>query len=344
MNDRSLMHGLGRTTANSLSRSSKQNNQQQASNNSIRTYYIPPHQSEDYYSSSSAVAGNSRNHQTSSSPSTSKIYDSGTAVASRPHFSQNPKRMVKTAVVTARRRSSHNDNKSLALDCTEITRMLEEGPLKFRIFVLFGAIFMVVANIMDYNKTQYSDYYGSGVGALFFVISLYIWLFGAFIITLEMRPFRSGVSLIHRAILEQVSFLRFTWGRGFLYFFSGSLQFVLFTQWNMIAGGVMIILGIASVIFGRLASNKLKTLVKNIGNRNNLLDKFKMHDKDHDGYLNVREFRNFVRDMGVKLNDDELTNAFMAIDRDCDRKITFQDLSNWYANAKYDVKTDGVII
>jgi hypothetical protein len=255
----------------------------------------------------------------------------------------------KTAVITARRRNSKDDDhsSSLALDCTEMRKMLEDGPLKFRILVLLGAIFMVIANIIDYDKLlEDNNYYYSsaGIETLFFVISLYIWLFGAFIITLEMRPFRKGVSLFHRWILEQISFLRFTWGRGFLYFFSGSLQVVLFTQWNMIAGGVMIVLGIASVILGQVASKKLKTLVKKIGNRNNLLDKFKMHDKDHDGCLNVREFRNFVRDMNVKLNDDELTNAFMAIDRDVDRKITFQDLSNWYANAKFDVKTDGMII
>jgi hypothetical protein len=248
-------------------------------------------------------------------------------------------------VITARRKNSSGDkNAPLALDCTEITKLLENGPSKFRVLVLLGAISMVIANIVDYNQMQYSSYYGSAVSALYFVISIYIWLFGAFIITLEMRPFKSGVFFIHKWILEQLSFLRFTWGRGFFYFFSGSLQVVLFTKWNMIAGSIMIVLGIALIILGQIASKKLKSLVKKIGTRNNLVDRFQWHDKDHDGYLNVREFRNFVREMKVKLNDDELTNAFIAFDSNSDRRITFQDLSNWYANAKYDVKTDGVII
>lgn len=288
-------------------------------------------------SSSSSNSGGVQYHATTG----------GTSATSGKYRVTAQKILPKTAVITAHKRNSEDDRRSssLALDCNEMTKMLEDGPLKFRILVLLGAIFMVVANIMDYNELQFNNYYGSsGVETLFFIISLYIWIFGAFIITLEMRPFRKGVSVFHRWILEQMSFLRFTWGRGLLYFFSGSLQMVLFTKWNMIAGGAMILLGIASVILGQLASKKLKSLVKKIGNRNNLLEKFKMHDKDHDGYLNVREFRYFVKDMNVKLSDDELNNAFMAIDRDVDRKITFQDLSNWYANAKFDVKTDGVII
>jgi Ca2+-binding EF-hand superfamily protein len=112
----------------------------------------------------------------------------------------------------------------------------------------------------------------------------------------------------------------------------------------MIAGGVMMIIGILSILIGRAASKKLKVLIRRIGNKNNLKEKFRKHDRDGDGYLSVYEFKNFVNDMNVGLNDDELTNAFLAIDRNNDRYITFSDLANWYATSKYEVKTDGVII
>lgn len=334
MNDQSLLHGTGRmpNTGYSTTSSSRSN----SANNTT----------------SSSTSSTSRNHGNNNSSNQHNQSRPSNTTSTKPinyykiNTSTTASTTPKTAVITAHKRNSDNDHSSLALDCANISKMLEDGPLKFRILVLLGALFMVIANIIDYDKLQNSaNYYGgSGLETLYLIISLYIWLFGTFIITLEMRPFRKGVSLFHRWILEQLSFLRFTWGRGFFYFFSGSLQVALFTQWNMIAGGIMIVLGIASVILGQLASKKLKTLVKKIGNRNNLLDKFKMHDRDHDGYLNVREFRNFVRDMNVTLNDDELTNAFVAIDRDVDRKITFLDLSKWYANAKFDVKTDGVMI
>jgi len=248
----------------------------------------------------------------------------------------------KTSVVKVHRRQYDDDDEGFALDCDEITRMLEDGPVKFRFLVVCGAVFMVISSAFEYNQEKFYGYYG--ISPLFFIISLYVWIFGAFIITLEIMPFSMGVSEIHKTILDHLNILRFTWGRGFFYFFSGSLQFSLFTTMNMAAGGVMMVLGIASILIGRAASKKLKTLVRKIGNKNNLRDKFSMHDKDRDGRLSVYEFRNFVRDMDVRLNDNELTNAFIAIDRNNDRYITFNDLAAWYAKAKYEVKTDGVIV
>lgn len=252
----------------------------------------------------------------------------------------------KTTVILARHNyGSDYDEDGLFFDCEEITRLLESGPMSFRYLVIAGALFMVIANIYDYQQKSYYSYYGSGgISTSFFLISLYIWLFGAFIISLEIMPFKNGVTSIHRLILEQLGFLRFTWGRGFFYFFSGSLQFSLFTMWNMIAGGVMIAIGAAAIFIGRKASDKLKTLVRRIGNQNNLMEMFERHDRDRDGHLSITEFKAFVRDMNVRLSGDELTNAFIAIDRDNDRYITFQDLSNWYVDAKYNIKTDGCLV
>ena len=255
---------------------------------------------------------------------------------------RNKKESQTTVISVNRNHYDDDEDEGFALDCDEIRSMLEDGPIKFRFLVLCSAIFMVIASIFEYNQQKYYSYYG--VSPLFYIISLYVWIFGAFIISLEIMPFSMGVSSIHKMILEQMNILRFTWGRGFFYFFSGSLQFSLFTKWNMVAGGVMMIVGISSILIGRAASKKLKILVRRIGNKNNLKQLFARHDRDRDGYLSVYEFKNFVSDMDVGLNDDELTNAFLAIDRDNDRLITFTDLANWYASAKYEVKTDGVII
>lgn len=252
------------------------------------------------------------------------------------------KKEDKTTVISVRGRKHDDDDEGFGLDCDEIKRMLEVGPIKFRFLVVCSALFMVIASIFEYNQQKFYSYYG--VSALFYIISLYVWIFGAFIISLEIMPFGMGVFSIHKLILDQMNILRFTWGRGFFYFFSGSLQFCLCTKWNMIAGGVMMIIGILSILIGRAASKKLKVLIRRIGNKNNLKEKFRKHDRDGDGYLSVYEFKNFVNDMNVGLNDDELTNAFLAIDRNNDRYITFSDLANWYATSKYEVKTDGVII
>ena len=255
----------------------------------------------------------------------------------------------KTAIIAVRHKYDE-DNDALAFNCAELTKCLEDGPITFRILVLLGALFMLIGSLMDYNEQKGgSNYYryssNGGISPLYFVISLYVWVFSIFIVTLEMKPFHMGISKGHQIILEYMQILRFTWGRGFFYFFSGSLQFSLFTRWNMIAGGTMMVLGMCCIIIGRMASSKLSILVRRIGNKNNLFEKFGKHDRDRDGCFDVHEFRTFVKEMGVNLTDDELVNAFMAIDRNSDRLMTFSDLAKWYTNAKFEMKTDaGVVV
>ena len=106
----------------------------------------------------------------------------------------------------------------------------------------------------------------------------------------------------------------------------------------------MICIGLASIAIGHIASTKVKKLVKKIGNQHNLGEIFSIHDKDRDGCLSVREFRNLVKDLNVNLSDEELNNTFVAIDGDNDRLITYEDMSTWFTNARYDIKADNLLI
>ncbi len=117
---------------------------------------------------------------------------------------------ARTTVITATRKYDDGDD-LFAVDCDELTRMIEDGPLKFRIVVMIVALFMVVASLIDYNaQSSYNNYGGGGMTPMFLPISIYVWVFSAFIITLEIKPFRMGTSAFHKLVLDQMNILRFT--------------------------------------------------------------------------------------------------------------------------------------
>jgi hypothetical protein len=262
---------------------------------------------------------------------------------------------IKTTVMTPsmqkkkRSRATRQDSDTydnlepMVIDCESITRKLEHGPFRFRHACLLGGANMILCNFIDWNDDQ--TYYAVYDRTLMFIlVSTYIWVFGLFIVTMEMKPFGKRLSVFHRIVLDFVYMLRFTWGRGIIYFFSGSLQLSLWTRWNIVAGGIMMFLGLVSIIMGRMASHKLKRLVREIGDKMNLSSTFDAADNNRDGYLNVYEFKDFLNLLGVSLNKDELIHLFMAIDRDSDRRLTYDELLYWYATAKKDLKREGITV
>lgn len=242
---------------------------------------------------------------------------------------------------TIRIKKERESDEPLCFDCHELTKALEKGPCGFRAVVGCGALFSLVAACLDYwDRDYYEAYYGDGDGSdfLFFVITCYIWVFSVFILTLELPPFRYEVSILHIIVLRFLKVLRFSWGRGLLYFFSGSLQLSLFTKYNIIAGSIMISLGLISFYLGHRSTKKMDKLFKKINNKDNIERKFAMYDSNNDGYLDPKEFSRFCRGMGIFLSRDDLVNIFSSLDTDYDRFLSKRDIQRWWIEYKYQQK------
>jgi len=219
----------------------------------------------------------------------------------------------------------------LPLDaCTEYSEAMGDGPMPLRALAFFGGFSMIVGSVVDFiEKENY------GIPLLFLLVSIYIWIFGLFIITLEGRPFHLEVPHFHRVILTYFEILRFTWGRGLFYLFSGTIQFCLLTTWNMICGGYMIILGFLAIYVGRRAHKKMDVMCKMIANNDAIRTKFYAYDRDRDGYLNVQEFKEFTESMDIDLSYDDFVAAFTVIDSNSDKKISLKDFQKWWVVFKY---------
>lgn len=96
--------------------------------------------------------------------------------------------LYKPKTTTVRIKKDKEPDDLLCFDCHEMNKLLENGPCGFRAVVACGALFSLIAACLDYwDRDYYEAYYGYGNGGgdfLFFIITLYTWIFSVFIMTL----------------------------------------------------------------------------------------------------------------------------------------------------------------
>ena len=248
------------------------------------------------------------------------------------HTKVNEPAPKKTKVITVRREiEDRYYEDALGADIADFCIEMQNGPLSFRFLTCLGCIFMVVASLIDYSGA--AAYYGE-VSFLYSVVSIYVWIFALFVVTVEIIPFHQRPSELHIMIFSSFRLLRYSWGKALFYAFSGCLQMCLLTKWNIAAGGFMLFIAIIIVCIGRRAQSKLGKFVRKVGNRNNLDKLFFANDRDRDGYLNPEELGALVAETNVQLTFDELVSVFCAIDNDFERLVSREDLASWCSKYK----------
>ena len=206
----------------------------------------------------------------------------------------------------------------------KIRRATAEGPLTFRILAFMGGFAMIISNGIAILDRFFSFNFA---GAM---IALYEVFFGVIIIMLEAPgPFSKQLDA---KIRFHAKFLEFTWGRGALYFFCGSLQV---SNWNMLdwaVGGFMIFVGITAIGVGIAAARDLRLLKSSIKNKRQLNEKWKQHDVDHNGVLDVKELTAFIRDANVDMSRNEVAACMLALDKNFDENISYEEFYSWWSS------------
>jgi hypothetical protein len=246
--------------------------------------------------------------------STTRSYDSR-SVLSEPTELSKDQYSLKQRIRAARK-------KGMKGDVYDLQYLVEEGPLSFRSFAFFGGFFMILASVLDFVETEEEPVQR--------LITFNLWLVGFITIQVEGRPFHMQVPFLYNGICLFFSFVRYVWGRGFLYFISGCFQFFLFTKYNMISGVYFMLLGTFSIVFGYKASVRLAGLRNSIQTKEEIKFMFHSFDKDRDGYLNSEEFRELLMAMGQNLEHNDFVAAMSAVDSDNNQMISYKDLETWW--------------
>jgi COPI associated protein/EF-hand domain pair len=188
---------------------------------------------------------------------------------------------------------------------SQILKAQADGPFTFRMLGFIGGLAMIVSNGIAILDRFFSFNFA---GAM---IAIYGVFFGIIIALLEGPfPFKERVQ---GGIRFHAKFLEFTWGRGALYFFVGTLQV---SNWNMLdwaVGGFMIFVGITAIGAGMASARDLKLLKFSLADEAKLKEKFAAHDANGDGKLDVKELTAFVRDSGIEMNRNEIAAVFLAL-------------------------------
>lgn len=161
------------------------------------------------------------------------------------------------------------------------------------------------------------------------VIAVYCIIFGFIIVFLEGPNFIC--SKMKNGIHFYAKFLEYVWGRGLLYFFCGVLQIANWSIVDWIVGGYMIFVGVTSITVGFAAASRLRELKGSITNDKDLEKLWKEHDKNGDGDLNVQELLAFSKAAGVEMTKNETSAAFMAIDKNFDERLTYEEFHEWWS-------------
>jgi len=195
----------------------------------------------------------------------------------------------------------------------KVQKARSEGPLSYRILSFLGGLAMIVSNGIAILDRFFSF---NVAGAL---IAIYGVCFGVIITIIEggwACPTR-----LQNGIRHYAKFLEFTWGRGMLYFFVGSLQA---SNWNILdwaVGGFMMFVGFTAVSVGAITAIKMRRLRLSISTEEEMKKQWQMADVDGNGSLDIKELSIFASNAGLNMTRNEIAAAFDAMDRNFDEKV-----------------------
>jgi len=200
-----------------------------------------------------------------------------------------------------------------------------EGPMTYRVMAFIGGLAMIFSNSIAILDRFFSFRFASAT------IATYNCLFGILIATIE-GPFFCSKRLGKR-VRYYAKFLEYTWGRGILYFFCGSLQIANVNMLDWVVGGWMIFTGITAIGVGIAAQRQMRLLKFSIKSEDDLREKWKLYDVSGDDHLDIKELKAFGEGEGLDMSRNEICATFMALDRNFDGKITFEEFYMWWMNA-----------
>ena len=203
--------------------------------------------------------------------------------------------------------------------------------MTFRVMSLLGGLAMVLQSFLSFFTKILT------LSPLRALISVYCFVFGLITIVLESSVYDSKyLKGVRDMVNVNCKILTYTWGRGLLYMFEGSIMFSMYTFGDMLVGGFMFFVGFTSVTVGMHTARKLTELKRSLGSSEVVKSKFDEMDKDNSGTLDSKELAVLCKELGSELDHNELVAALSTMDKDGDGKITYEEFYGWWTGWKHD--------
>jgi hypothetical protein len=207
----------------------------------------------------------------------------------------------------------------------ELKNSVLEGNWSLRILVLLGALAMIITSVVGLLTDLYRI---EAIGA---IMDIYCILLGVTMILLEYGHQLSFFASIQPTLYKNFLFLKFVWGRGFFYFFAGTLKISQrYSMMNIIVGCCVCVLGLLLIYVGRSAASKLSDARRSQFSPEALENKFQETDIELKGSLDRDQFSILLGFVGMDLNRREVDAVFLQLDDETSGRVSFQAFLNWF--------------
>ena len=95
----------------------------------------------------------------------------------------------------------------------------------------------------------------------------------------------------------------------------------------------MILVGVTAIGVGIATQRQMRLLKFSIKSEEELKAKWKEFDTSGDNLLDIKELTAFVKGAGVDMSRNEIAATFMALDRNFDDKIAYEEFYMWWTNS-----------
>uniref|UniRef100_A0A7S4ATB9 EF-hand domain-containing protein n=1 Tax=Pseudo-nitzschia australis TaxID=44445 RepID=A0A7S4ATB9_9STRA len=206
----------------------------------------------------------------------------------------------------------------------------EEGPSFIQVLAFFAAIGAIITTMLP--VVTIANFWSIPV----LICAFHTTMLCCVIIAFEMRSWgiRNPMSLrarIRNLLVRYLNILRFVWGRGLLYIFTGSMNLTIYYYpYTYYSGGALIGLGTLGVLVGGHSASNLERLRLSLTDHSFLWSKFAEADSDGDNMVDISDFSNLIWSLGLELDDTYTYRAFTEIDKNFDSRISFREFEKWW--------------
>ncbi|CAM9587647.1 unnamed protein product [Chrysoparadoxa australica] len=194
--------------------------------------------------------------------------------------------------------------KSTGKKLKDIARNARDGPLSIRYAGMIGALALIIISFIGFFGEVWS------IDPVNACVQLYLFVFGFPLLFVELGPRAKCVpKVFFSRVYEYAKFLTVCWGRGFFYFFCGTLALAQWNLMDVILAVYLMVLGIGMLYFGSRGMKELKAIRAQLVSEDDLREKFKEYDVDKNGCLDPKELAQFCQDLGAKLTNHKCTSS-----------------------------------
>jgi len=215
-----------------------------------------------------------------------------------------------------------------------ISQKAIDGDLNIRLLAILSAVCVLVTSITSITGHFLTLHFVNAV------LDLYTASFCLIVISIETNEkdciYFGGsiIRSIHGFMSKNFQFFDHVTGRGAFYIFIGTLKITQLGLLSLLSGIFMTIIGLMYCYFGHRASQILKNSQVQFRSEEELKSLFYTSDHDHNGTIDLDEFKCLIQVLGLQLNKREMELAFMIMDKTRSQAIGFDEFNNFLSYSK----------